>query len=334
MRNTWLAIICLIAGGALSVTQAQMNEAATMEQGRELTALFYAGELATVWQRFDHRMQGALGSQQNLAAFRTKVDQELGQEKEIIRESAGQQQGYNVYVRLSKFDKINAPIVVQWAMTETGQVAGFQIQPQPEISDAFEDYRTQTSLRLPFDGPWYVFWGGRQVEQNYHVTNKAQRYAYDLLVYRSGRSFRGGGTANEDYYCWGKDILAPAAGTVVTAEDGVDDNVPGEMNPEQILGNHVIIDHGNGEFSLLAHLQKGSVAVNAGDSLASGQKLGRCGNSGNSSEPHLHYHLQNAAEFGQGHGLPAPFNGYRADGQHVDRGEPVKGQTIEAVPAE
>jgi murein DD-endopeptidase MepM/ murein hydrolase activator NlpD len=71
------------------------------------------------------------------------------------------------------------------------------------------------------------------------------------------------------------------------------------------------------------------VAVKKGEAVKAGDLLGRCGNSGNSSEPHLHYHLQDSGEFGRGRGLLAPFRTYRADGKDMDKGEPVKGQTIE-----
>jgi murein DD-endopeptidase MepM/ murein hydrolase activator NlpD len=119
-----------------------------------------------------------------------------------------------------------------------------------------------------------------------------------------------------------------AEGRVVTVVDGIPDNVPGRMNSEQVAGNHVIIDHGAGEHSVLAHLRNGSVRVRPGDRVAAGRQLGKCGNSGNPSEPHLHYQLQNGPEFGVAAGLPARFTSYLADGQPVARGEPVRGQTI------
>jgi murein DD-endopeptidase MepM/ murein hydrolase activator NlpD len=90
----------------------------------------------------------------------------------------------------------------------------------------------------------------------------------------------------------------------------------------------VILDHGNGEYSLLAHLRHGSVAVAAGARISAGDKVGECGNSGNTTEPHLHYHLQDTPVFGRAEGLPAQFTGYVADGRPVARGEPVRGQTI------
>jgi murein DD-endopeptidase MepM/ murein hydrolase activator NlpD len=190
---------------------------------------------------------------------------------------------------------------------------------------------TKTELRLPFDSRWFVFWGGRTLAQNHHASTLDQRFAYDLVVLREGRTHVGDRKHNEDYYCFGQRIVAPALGTAVSVENGVEDNVPGVMNPKQPMGNHVILDHGNGEFSFLCHLRKGTVAVRKGDQLKAGELLGLCGNSGNSSEPHLHYHLQDSADFGWGRGLPAPFRDYLADGKPMERGEPVKGQTIEPL---
>lgn len=82
----------------------------------------------------------------------------------------------------------------------------------------------------------------------------------------------------------------------------------------------------------MAHLQRGSVAVQVGDWVEPGDLLGLCGNSGNSSEPHLHNHLQNTPDFPGGEGLPALFRSYLVDGVLVERGEPLRGQFV--APAE
>jgi murein DD-endopeptidase MepM/ murein hydrolase activator NlpD len=150
----------------------------------------------------------------------------------------------------------------------------------------------------------------------------------DLLMIQGEKSFKTDGKTNEDYYAFSQPVLAPGTGVVVAAENEVPDNVPGEMNPKQALGNHVIIDHGNGEFSFLAHFKQGTVTVAAGDPVIAGQALGECGNSGNTSEAHIHYHLQANREFGRGEGLPIQFQNYKANGQAVERGEVQKGQTI------
>lgn len=191
-----------------------------------------------------------------------------------------------------------------------------------------DDYETRTTLRLPFDGEWWVFWGGRSREENYHRASALQRYAYDFVVRRDGSTHRGDGRRNEDYWCEGEPVLAPAAGTVVVAEDGVPENVPGEMNADEKLGNHVVIDHGNDEYSMFAHLQTGSVRVERGEAVEAGTPVGACGNSGNSSEPHLHYQLQSGPDFFASKSVPAPFHDYLADGEPVEVGEPRRGQAV------
>jgi hypothetical protein len=192
----------------------------------------------------------------------------------------------------------------------------------------FLDYQTKTALRLPFEGEWYVYWGGRSVAQNYHCATRNQRFAYDFLILKDGRSFRRTGKSNDDYYCFGQPIYAPGEGFVVDAVNEVPDNLPGAMNPQQALGNHVILDHGNGECSFIAHLQQGSVRAQPGSRVEAGTLMGACGNSGNSSEPHLHFHLQTIAVLFRGEGLPAFFCHYMVSGKSVTRGEPIAGQTI------
>ena len=115
---------------------------------------------------------------------------------------------------------------------------------------------------------------------------------------------------------------------VVEAEDGVLENAPGEANAVKPLGNHLILDHGNGEYSFLAHLKSGSVRVKSGDRVTAGMILGLCGNTGQSTEPHLHYHLQTTPKFGDGEGLPAQFVSFVADRREVALGEPTRGQMI------
>lgn len=192
----------------------------------------------------------------------------------------------------------------------------------------FPDYQTKTPLRLPFDGEWYVYWGGRSIAQNYHAKAPDQRFAYDFLMLRTGKSFSGSGDRNEDYYCFDQAVCAPGDALVVRAVDEVADNSPGEMNSRRPFGNFVILDHGQEEFSFLVHLKRGTVRVVSGDMVKSGAVIGHCGNSGRSSEPHLHFHLQNTSAPYRGAGLPAFFCHYIVKGKTIARAEPVAGQFI------
>lgn len=172
-----------------------------------------------------------------------------------------------------------------------GRVAGMMFLPR---SDRPVLERNQTKLAFPFNGQWSVAWGGDDAELNQHHDDPAQRFAFDLIgVGPDGKTRRGNGSRNEDYYAFGREVLAPADGVVTEAITGVRDNEPGSMNPLSAAGNAVFIRHGAHEVSVLAHLKQGSTKVKAGDAVKRGQVLGLCGNSGNSSEPHLHYHLQN-----------------------------------------
>lgn len=302
--------------------------------GRQYTAWFYAGETARVWERFSAAMKDAIGSADRLAQFRRQVIDQIGTEEKVLDEKVAPSGQLQVYLRKVKFSGAATPVEVQWSLQLDGRVAGFFIRPeQKEAPSSYLRYDTKTPLTLPFDGEWRVAWGGRTLEQNAHAFTVDQRFADDFVQVKDGSTHTGDGTKNDQYHAFGQPIFAPAAGRVAAAGDGLDDNVPGQMNDRQPLGNYVVLDHGNGEFSFLAHLQKGSVLVKVGDEVKAGQRLGLCGNTGNSSEPHLHYHLQTTPRFADGAGLPAQFLRYTADGRTVDRGEPTKGQAIRRLPA-
>jgi hypothetical protein len=300
-----------------------------MELGQRYTTHFFHGDHGAIWQQMTDEMRAAMGGEPALADFRQRVAAGAGAEVRIIRESVRQQADTRTYLRYSLFDKSQVPVLVAWSFDADDRIAGFEIRPEPQpVATSYLDYQTKAYLRLPFDGEWFVFWGGRSIEQNYHAAVSDQRFAYDFVVLRDGSSHRGDGRRESDYFCWGKPVLAPAKARVLTVERLLADNPPGVMDAANPAGNHVILDLGDGEYALLAHLKANSISVEKGDDIEPGQHLGECGNSGNTSEPHLHFHLQDHPEFGRGSGLPAYFRDYTADGEHVERGEPVQGQTI------
>jgi hypothetical protein len=205
------------------------------------------------------------------------------------------------------------------------------LPPTPSVP-AVEKH--ETDLALPFKGRWLVFWGGNTREQNYHHDVPNQRYAFDLIgVGEDDKTRSGDGSKNEDFYAFGREILAPADGIVTDVIDGVRDNLPGSMNPYSALGNAVLIQHRENEISVLAHFKMGSIRVKPGDSVKRGQLLGLCGNSGNSSEPHLHYHLQNTPVIQDGTGIKCFFDSVKVarDGKMEDKSNysPVKGDIVE-----
>jgi len=203
----------------------------------------------------------------------------------------------------------------------------------PHLPDIPTVEKHQTELSLPFKGKWLVVWGGDTKELNQHHDAPNQQFAFDLLgVDESGKTRKGNSQTNEDYFAFGREILSPADGIVTDVITGVRDNVPGSMNPYSASGNAVFIQHRENEVSVLAHLKLDSVKVKVGDKVTRGQVIGLCGNSGNSSEPHLHYHLQNTPIIQDGTGIKCLFQKVTIikDGQEQVKTNysPVKGNII------
>lgn len=129
----------------------------------------------------------------------------------------------------------------------------------------------------------------------------AQRYAIDWVqLGADDKTFTGDEKNNKSYHAYGQDALAVADATVVETKDGIPENVPGEnsravpITLETVGGNHVVLDLGGGLFAFYAHFQPGSLRVKVGDKVRRGQVLGLVGNSGNSSEPHLHFQVSDS----------------------------------------
>jgi hypothetical protein len=184
----------------------------------------------------------------------------------------------------------------------------------------------QVPFRLPFDGPNTVGWGGDTPDVNYHVCAGDQRWAYDLLVTKDGETSRGDGTKLEDYYCYGLPVLAPADGIVESRWDRDPDMPIGELGGgTDPGGNHLVMLVAPGEYLFLCHLQPGSIRVKPGDRVRAGETIAAIGNSGNTSEPHLHIHLQDTSDSALGEGIPLYFHNYRLGDRLIDRGMPTGG---------
>jgi murein DD-endopeptidase MepM/ murein hydrolase activator NlpD len=296
------------------------------QRAREMLAALVAKQYAEVAANFNATMLAALPPEKLRKTFEETITPQIGAFQRVIEAKRSSQNGFEIVELKTQYEK--AICNVRIIFDSEKKVAGLFVRPIEAAPTRLANYTTKTTLRLPFDGEWFVFWGGRTREQNYHVVTADQRFAYDLVIMRDGSTHHGNEKLNTNYYCWDSPIHTPADGVVTEAVDGIADNIPGVMNPGAPAGNHLVIDHRNGEFSLLAHFRNGTVVPKAGDKVKRGMVIGRCGNSGNSSEPHLHYHLQNGPHFGQGEGLPAQFTDYVADGKETARGEPTRGQKI------
>jgi len=195
------------------------------------------------------------------------------------------------------------------------------------------------AVRVPLDGDVVVAWGGDDVRKNYHAAYPDQRWAYDLVVEPHSL----GSNLLEDYGCYGKTVLAPVSGEIKTAHDGEIDRVPDE-NAEplnNVFGNYIVMQpDGQNTRLIVAHLKQNSISVKRGDRVEEGHPIALCGNSGNTTEPHIHIHLVAMHEQGDAltlTGLPLyfrdnsgprmPIGGFRMiNGRSVASGDNIKHQ--------
>ncbi len=219
-----------------------------------------------------------------------------------------------------------------------------------------------TTLALPFEGTWLVRNSPARRVPSHGTHLFATTYAVDFIAVRGRRTAAARDWRSvlateppERFLAFGRPILAPAAGTVVSVLDGEPDHearrsqlalVPYALTQAArvraghgaVAGNHVVLQLADGgAFVLLAHLRAGSVAVSPGRAVAEGEVLGRCGNSGNSTQPHVHLQVMDDAVADSARGLPVEFRDYRVrprsggPGVAVLRGVPGESEVVEPL---
>ena len=188
----------------------------------------------------------------------------------------------------------------------------------------------QNKYIFPLRGVWYAGWGA-----SFHTGHRwaiPEEFALDIAkIGESGISHKGDGTRFNDYYAYGADVLAAANGRVTSVASDQPEDPSAMQRPNEsqeayftrlqkeqaerlakgltaIAGNYVMIDHGKNEYSLYAHLQPGSVRVHIGEQVKAGDVIGKLGSSGNSTEPHLHFHVCDKPDPLMCAGIPVNFS--------------------------
>ena len=193
--------------------------------------------------------------------------------------------------------------------------------------------RAPIIVRAPLSGPDWFAWGANGDDAPHRRALMvegghawlAQRYAIDFVQFHmvNGKTetWKGPEDKNSSYYCYQQPIYSVAAGKVIEVMDGLPENVPHsnkfaiDLTWQNAGGNHVVVDIGFGLYAFYAHMKPGSIAVKEGDVVTAGQILGHVGNTGSSTEPHLHFHIIDRPNFLSGQGVPYEFENFSTSGR-------------------
>jgi murein DD-endopeptidase MepM/ murein hydrolase activator NlpD len=202
--------------------------------------------------------------------------------------------------------------------------------------------REPVPVRPPVTGEWRALNSPASRVPSHGVQAYGQGYAIDLVYDLPGDPAAGGrpgfawrplARRPQEYPGFGQPVFAPADGTVVRVHDRERDHrsrtsplglayvftvelLRELFGPSRVIGNHVVIDMGGGVYAALAHLRRGSVRVVPGQRVRGGDPIAECGNSGNTTEPHLHFQVMDRPGVAFAAGLPLQFT--TPDGRPMD----------------
>ncbi len=180
-----------------------------------------------------------------------------------------------------------------------------------------------TIIAAPLEGDRWAAGGGPSNDSYHRRAHMvidghdyfAQRYAIDFVkIDNKGMTYHGNKSENKNYYCYGQSVLAVSNGRVIAIKDGIPENVPQSgktvvpIDLNTVGGNYIVIDIGYGRYAFYAHLIPGSLQVKVGDIVRKGQVIAKVGNTGNSTEPHLHFHVVDGPSFLAANGVPYAFD--------------------------
>ena len=196
-----------------------------------------------------------------------------------------------------------------------------QVSPEKSLLAYLNVYKrfnkSVPAPNLPFLGEWTVY----QAFDGEWTHKGAWKYAYDFVIKdEKKKTFKNNGVELNDYYCFGKPIVSPIAGTVVKIMGSLPDNQPGAVNKENNWGNHIIIYSGFGYYVEISHLRQNSLKVREGDIVRTGVILASCGNSGYSPQPHIHMQVQYLPKLGA-ETVPFFFSNCRTVNRLLRKGE-------------
>lgn len=307
-----------------SASSAQTKNASNDDLPSRFKSNYNAGQFDSIYGMFAEHAK-PIFTLDKTTAFLSQLKSRYGSMESML--FLGYQSDFVVYKAV--FDKGVLSLLL--SIDKDNAITAIYARPYKDSTSVLLK-RNLTSMDLPFKDEWTVFWGGDTKELNFHVVAKFQKNAFDIIkTGKDGKSYRTDGKTNEDYYAYGQQLIAPCDAEVIVAIDGIKDNVPGKVNTLYAPGNSVLLKTKNDEYILFAHIQQQSIRVKQGQVVKKGELLGLCGNSGNSSEPHLHFHLQDMEYLNEATGIKCYFSKLEVNGVKKTDYSPIKGDKIKEI---
>ncbi len=321
VKSSFLACMLIFGNCWSSQLMAQTENLACKAVAEQYEKKYNGGDYEGIFAMFDANMQNALPLEKTKETLNI-LNTMFGKIKKST--FIKNKDATNTY----KTECENGLATLIVTVDANSKIRGLRMKP-------FEDgtipkiERNITKMVLPFNDTWDIVWGGDTKELNYHVESNEQKGAFDIVIFdKKGRSYKKKGEKNEDYYAFGKELIAPCDGEIVALIDGIADNIPGVMDAKNTAGNMVIIKTANNEYVFLCHFKNQSIKVKKGDKVKQKQFLGLCGNSGNSSEAHLHFHIQNTGNLINGTGAKCYFDKIYVNGNIKTDYSPIQKEKV------
>lgn len=211
------------------------------------------------------------------------------------------------------------------------------MQPESHLYEALQRRKVPLPqlpvMQLPFLGRWMVSQGYEGSTTHLGDWGKALDF---VVLDQEMKTYRLPGKSVSDFYTFNKPVLAPADGYIYDLISDTEENPINEVNTDRNWGNSIVINHGNGKFSQISHLKKDSISVKIGAYVARGLMIAKCGNSGRSPEPHLHFQVQEIPIIGAktiAHPLSYFIASTHQESQFIEQGIPEVGTFVENVSA-
>ena len=190
----------------------------------------------------------------------------------------------------------------------------------PHFRPSYFKKQTKNKYIIPSNDKWYITYGGYTKKDSHSYDIYGQRWAYDFDMQVDGEYYHDAGDVNENYYGYGKDVIAPVDGFIVSISDGINDSraypdMRVSQDSKDVRGNYIIIKSEHGEYCTLCHLRKNSFEVGIGDIVRRGDKLAEVGNSGRTKGAHIHMQVNRGMDFNKSEPLVIRFENILVNGK-------------------